>query len=38
MSEYDRETWIMRRSWPIRGCYTIEGEGIIKLLYITNIK
>ena len=37
VSEYNREAWIMRRFWPIRG-YCAMGGGIIKLLYITNIK
>jgi hypothetical protein len=24
------------RSWPTGGCFTVEGEGIMKLLYITS--
>jgi hypothetical protein len=27
----------MRRPWPTGGRYAMEGEEIIKLLYITNI-
>ena len=28
MSEYDHAPPIMKRSWPSRGCFVMEGENI----------